>query len=190
MPVKTKTALDQTRLNTVKTTPYLQLDSETEKGTNSEILKAKAVVIIDPATGEALGASDFFKFYEYQAPASTSQANPVSATYYTVLNTQANCRLISVRLRTGNGVAGTVQALTCKVTIDGQTETATVSNPTANTYYYLAWSGNAGIALSTTEYTSYKEFIIEGQSIKVEASVTWTLQPTPLEGYVKYELVQ
>ena len=58
--VKTKTALDQTSLNASNQTPYLDIDSEKDTDSDAQILKAKAVVIIDPLTGKALGASDFF----------------------------------------------------------------------------------------------------------------------------------
>lgn len=51
MPVKSSKPLDQTSLSPSVQTPYLNLDSQIDPDTNSQILKGRAVVVVDPQTG-------------------------------------------------------------------------------------------------------------------------------------------
>lgn len=56
---KTKTPLDPTTTNLINPTPFLELKTRVSVD-KKNILQGQAVIIIDPTTGKALGASDFF----------------------------------------------------------------------------------------------------------------------------------
>jgi hypothetical protein len=124
--------------------------------------------------------------YQHQSDAVLSQSNPASNTWYTILPATLNCELTTIRLRIGNGTAGTVQSLQVDMIVDGVDMSATVNNPTANTYYYVNMTGNDGVQLSTTDSSLNRPFLMQRRSITVLAKVVWTEQPTPLEGRVKY----
>ena len=185
--VKTKTALDQTALNANNQTPYLDIDSEKDTESDAQILKAKAVVIIDPLTGKALGASDFF--LAQQPDAVISQANPVSTTLYTVLDTTVNCRIYSIATSVTWGVTQPTP-LEVVLTIDGNTIIYSKSNPVTATYYdatTVSEQVEASQFLDTSNAARTRSFLIEGRSVKVQVRVTWAVtQPTPLVCRVKY----
>ena len=124
---------------------------------------------------------------EHQADAYLSQANPVSGTWYTVLDTTKNVRLLSLYATI---VWTTTQPtpLEVRVTIDGQTETFAVANPVSGTDYIgvLGYAGASYLINTFTEQRS-RAFLLEGRSVKVEVRITWaTTQPTPLQCRVKY----
>ena len=126
---------------------------------------------------------------EHQADAVLSQANPVSGTWYTVLDTTKNVRIIAIFT---NITWATTQPtpLEVRITIDGQTEIFHLDNPTSTTWYELiAWAdGGTGGFLSAEDYKNLnRPFNLEGRSVKIEARITWaTTQPTPLQCRVKY----
>ena len=191
MPVKTKTALSQTELNTVKQTPYLELDSEIEKNSNAEILKGKAVIIIDPVTGKALGASDFLSktsvTFEHQADVVLSQANPVSATLYAILATTTNVRIISISDAIDWAV--TQPTLVCTIIVDSNTISATKTTPVNNADHFIVnYVASANFTQDTTQTTSQnRAFLLEGRSVAIYLSSVWAItQPTLLAGRVKY----
>lgn len=107
---------------------------------------------------------------KYQAPATLNQSNPVSGTKYTVLDTTKNVRIICAYVK----VTWTVQPtpLEMHITIDGQTITASVANPTTATRYYLMYY-NGEWTLNNSEYSAaYRAFAIEARSIKIEVETT------------------
>jgi len=192
--VKTKTSLDQTQLNAANQTPYMDIESEKDKYTDANILKAKAVVMIDPLTGRALGASDFF--LTHQADALLNQANPVSTTYYPVLPATANVRIISMEANITWGVTQPTD-LRIRVTIDGQVYYFVVATPvSANVYNAAIQSAPAGtypadpyalINITTVDFSQYRAFLLEGKSVQVDVAVTWAVtQPTPMVCRVKW----
>ena len=127
------------------------------------------------------------------ADAVLSQANPVSGTLYTVLDTTKNVRIISISAAI---TWATTQptSLDVFVTIDGQTIVFYSSNPVSATNY-IAWiipftaESNQGQmhAAVGMQSDNYRAFLLEGRSIKIQARITWaTTQPTPLVCRVKY----
>jgi len=127
--------------------------------------------------------------FQQQADAAISQANPISDQLYTVLNTTLNARIIS--LATYITWATTQPTnLRIVITIDGNTITYTATTPVSATVYYdslIPTAAAASQSLSTTAFSPYRAFLLEGRSIKVEVAVTWaTTQPTPLVCRVKY----
>ena len=127
---------------------------------------------------------------EHQADAYLSQANPVSGTLYTVLDTTKNVRIITA---TCSITWATTQPtlLQIIITIDGKSLIYTVSNPVSASWYELEIMGlynEANQSLATDKDDSRKRaFFIEGRSVKVEVAITWaTTQPTPLQCRVKY----
>lgn len=127
--------------------------------------------------------------FQQQADVAISQANPVSTTLYEVLPTAKNVRVISIYAET---TGGTVDPLDVVVTIDGETITYTVATPGSGTPYFAINRANLGEtaqALGTTDLSDRNPFIREGRSVKVEARVTWTVQPNPLQCRVKYAMI-
>ena len=131
--------------------------------------------------------------FEQQADAAISQANPVSTTLYTVLDTTKNVRILSISAKITWAVTQPTP-LEVLITIDGNTIIHLIANPTTAQDYIakktvhtneanqelLAMSG--GTASELVSSTLY-----EGRSVKVQARVTWaTTQPTPLVCRVKY----
>lgn len=108
---------------------------------------------------------------QQQADATLSQANPVSGTKYTVLDTVNNTRIIGISAQ----CTWTVQPtpLEIHVTIDGETVTFTVANPATATDYFAANSlANAETAQELAAAQPAVPFLREGQSVKVEAEIT------------------
>jgi len=125
----------------------------------------------------------------HQPDAAISQANPVSAQYYTVLDTTPNVRIISISAKI---TWATTQPtpLDVLVTIDGNTIKHGFTNPVSATNYHAVTDGafaETSQPLSATNSGVNRSFLYEGRSVKVEARITWdTTQPTPLVCRVKY----
>ena len=192
-PIKIRSVLDQTTLNPIEQTADFELKGHRDDKDKS-ILEGKAVVIIDPATGRALGASDFFQMttFAHQADAAISQANPVSTTIYNVLPTTTNVRIYSIN---ANITWATTQPTPMDIimTIDGQTHQFRVVNPvTATDYvavrdYSQADTNQYAPTLAASELNRMPAFLIEGRSVRIDIRVTWaTTQPTPMTCRVKW----
>jgi len=130
------------------------------------------------------------KVPQHRADSTLSQANPVTATLYTVLDTAKNVRIISIST---NITWATTQPtpLEIVVTIDAISTVFTVANPVSATVYFASLNANAAAnaqTLETTDRTATgRPFLLEGRSVKIEARITWaTTQPTPLVARVKY----
>ena len=188
-PIKIKAVLDQTTLNPIEQTANLELKGHIDNE-GKDVLEGKAVVIIDPLTGRALGAADFF--LTHQADAYLSQANPVSTTIYNVLPTTANVRIYTIN---ANITWATTQPTPMDIimTIDGQTLQFRVVNPvTATDYvavrdYSQVDTNQYAPTLAATELNRMPAFLIEGRSVRIDIRVTWaTTQPTPMTCRVKW----
>ena len=183
--VKTKTSIDQTSLNASNQTPYLDIDSEKDELSEAQILKGKAVVMIDPLTGKALGASDFF--LKQQADATSTIATPVSDVYTTILDTTLNARILCMIAQITWAVTQPTN-LRIRLTIDGQILIFGVASPVTGTNYLAQIRPNQNEANQILAgLADIQNFLIEGSSIKIEAAVTWAVtQPTNLIVRVKY----
>jgi len=128
--------------------------------------------------------------FKHQADATLSQANPVSATLYTVLATTKNVRIISIKTNITWAVTQPTP-LEVVVTIDGITMIFWVTNPGSATDYFASVEAGVDETLQTLETTDRlktgRPFLLEGRSVKVEVRITWAVtQPTPLVCRVKY----
>jgi len=127
--------------------------------------------------------------FQHQADAAISQDNPVSGTWYPVLNTTANVRIISISATITWAVTQPTP-LEVRVTIDGNTITHFIDNPVSAAKYgaYIEEPGAEDKqSLSTALFSTYRAFMYEGRSVKVEIRITWaTTQPTPLVCRVKW----
>jgi len=117
-----------------------------------------------------------------QQPIGTlTQANPVSGTKYTLLDTVTNVRVQGIEAE----VTWTVQPspLEIHLTIDGFSRTIQKANPvTATPYYWDVW---LGIILATA--LRHVPFFFEARSLKVELETTGgTVQS--LDGRIAYAL--
>jgi hypothetical protein len=146
-----------------------------------DLIDARYVIIYDPTTGKPLGASDFF--FEQQADAVISQANPVSTTLYEILPTTKNVRIISIWGYITWAVTQPTP-LEVLVTIDGITKIFIIANPVSGTSYGCRTEGNQADNAQTmvTTHDEYnKPFMLEGRSVRVQIRITWAVtQPTPL----------
>ena len=124
---------------------------------------------------------------EHQADAYLSQDNPVSGTWYTVLDTTKNVRVIAVCIKI---TWATTQPsnLIVRITIDGKTESFDITTAASATWYYCIFNPSvANDQFLVTTNPDARSFLVEGRSVKVEANVVWaTTQPTLLECRIKY----
>lgn len=118
------------------------------------------------------GSGSKIQMFQHQADATLSQANPVSGTKYTVLDTTKNVRIIAAFVQ----CTWTVQPtpLEIHVTIDGQSITHLVGNPASATDYETAMNLNSEAAqpLSAVGTRLNWGFDYEGRSVKVEVEIT------------------
>ncbi len=130
------------------------------------------------------------KEWTLQPDAYLSQDDPVSATWYPILPTTLNARILSVYCNVDWGVTQPTP-LELRVTVDGIPIIYAQANPVSATPYYPQPAGDLAMAgqymTPTTDYAWYKPFIIEGRSISVDVRITWAVtQPTPLRSRVKW----
>lgn len=131
------------------------------------------------------------RVFELQADAVVSQANPVTATKYTVLDTTKNVRIISIAAKITWAVTQPTP-IVVTVTIDGVSYIFGKTDPVTATSYYPAIGDDqseatAGMSVTGNCWAYGRPFMLEGRSVKVEIEVTWaTTQPTPLVCRVKY----
>ena len=114
-----------------------------------------------------------FPVPKHQADAVISQANPVSGTKYTVLDTTKNVRIIGVYVN----CTWTVQPtpLEVHITLDGVAWKFSFTNPVSATGYFiidLDIGNNENGQTLRTNGTSRSAFILEGRSVKVEVEIT------------------
>lgn len=126
------------------------------------------VAVTDPDIGP-------LTVFQQQADATLSQANPVSGTKYTVLDTTTNVRIISIAVR----CTWTVQPspLEIHITIDGQTITHAGTNPVSDDWLFIDFTNaelNEATQLLDSSNAELKRraFAYEGRSVKVEAEIT------------------
>jgi len=134
--------------------------------------------------------------YKTQADAVLSQANPVTDTYYTILDTSYKVRIKGAAITITWGVTQPTN-LRIRFTIDGQSIIYTFASPVTATPYVLGKvvAGQAAAESAQVLIVAYSATAIdtfhEGQSVKVEMAVTWaTTQPTPMVGRVKWERLE
>lgn len=99
-----------------------------------------------------------------------SQNAPADDTYYTVLSTTLNVRVISIEA----DVTWTVQptSLTVCITVDGQTTAHIMANPVSGTAYYAITNPQAAANNQPLDPTSssatHEKPLLEGRSVKIE----------------------
>jgi len=126
--------------------------------------------------------------------AAISQANPVSGTQYTVLDTTRNVRIHSIVAK----VTWTVQPnpLEVHLTVDGNSYTYTQANPVTATDYAIVQSvagdmlaETGGLMANTYGVDTLPVKNFEGLSVKVVAEITGGTS-NPLECRVKYSVLR
>lgn len=132
-----------------------------------------------------IGITPYMPMPERQADVTLSQANPVSTTEYEILPETTFVRLIGIYVET---TGGTTSQLRANTDIDGNTVDFTVNNPVSGQSYKarddIEQSQNQ--TLHTASQMMSRAFLEEGRTVSVGLVVTWTVQPSPLEGRVKY----
>lgn len=119
----------------------------------------------------------------HQANASLDQI-PVQNTWYTVLDTTKNARIISF----GAYVETNDETIEGRITIDSQVLTVSATNFTAGialaaNFYNDASDALVWIALGPT---GYRAFLIEGKSLKIEVRKTTAAGANLLHAKVRY----
>ena len=111
------------------------------------------------------------RMVQHQPDAVLDQANPVSGTKYTVLDTAKNVRIIAIMVR----CIWTAQPtpLEVHVTIDGNVLLGQFVSPENDKdYYAFVGSGSVQLILQLEVTTTERSFMLEGRSVKVEAEIT------------------
>lgn len=117
--------------------------------------------------------------FEYQAPATLNQATPVNGTWYEIGGTgywatKKHVRIygISVNIEDAN------EDIEVQITIDGETIAALATTCTHSTNYYCRLYPDAIDRVdeidmdSSAVWTTYKSFVVEGKSVKIEVRKT------------------
>jgi hypothetical protein len=104
----------------------------------------------------------------HRAPGILNQAAPVVNTWYDVLATRANCRLIALVLYMTTG-----EDIELEVIIDGRT-LALARSINDSTYYYVFYTGIGDNLTADVTLISTRPFIVEGQSVRVRMRKTST----------------
>jgi hypothetical protein len=121
--------------------------------------------------------------FKYKGQNTLAQALPVQNTWYTVLGTTLNARIIDIYAYMSNATAETLEV---KVTIDGLTLVGTGVS-VAGTAYFAMWeTGNTGFIFSTTAGVYSRAFLIEGRSVKIEIRKTTANDTATLYCSVRY----
>ena len=110
------------------------------------------------------------KIPKHQPNALLTQANPVSGTKYTVLDTTRNVRIIGI----GAQCVWTAQPtpLEIWVTVDGQTLRFYKTDPATAVWYAAREHDLATEDSSLSGTLAAIAFLLEGRSVKVEAEIT------------------
>ena len=127
--------------------------------------------------------------FQQQADAYLSQANPVSGTLYTVLDTTRNVRIYNIQANVAWAITQPTP-LEVVLTIDGNTIIHGKADPVSGSFYFptktLAGYDEASQTLAA-DAPSSAAFVYEGRSVRVQVRITWAVtQPTPLVCRVKY----
>jgi hypothetical protein len=128
------------------------------------------------------------KVFQLQATKDSNQANPVSTTLYTILNTTPNVRIYSAALRIDWAVTQP-NPLDLVFTIDGVTKIHTQANPVTATWYRAIRSADSpdNAELFSATLADDKAFLYEGRSVKAQCRVTWAVtQPNPMYWRLKW----
>ena len=104
----------------------------------------------------------------HQADAVLSQVTPVQNTWYTVLATKINARLLQIACK----VATTGETLELSIVIDGKTITASLAATAGTLYYYDLAISDTGLSASPVTAQPAKPFIIEGRNVQVQIRKT------------------
>ena len=125
--------------------------------------------------------------FKLQSVATLSQANPVSTTLYTVLDTTENVIIYHIQISL-TWATTQPNPLVVIITVDGQTLTFSKSNPVSNQDYNPNyWDISTPGGGMDTSSGNLQPFVIQGKSVKVQAKVTWaTTQPNPMTCRVLY----
>lgn len=106
--------------------------------------------------------------FAHQADAVLAQAAPVQNTWYTVLNTTTNVRIIRIYAN----VALANETVQGQITIDGVTVAIPAAVFVAGTGYFVRWAFDLTDSLYWDVNEKYVAFLIEGKSVKVEIRKT------------------
>jgi hypothetical protein len=124
---------------------------------------------------------------EHQAVATLDQAAPVNGTFYTVLDTTQNCRILIFAAE----IATTGETIEGKITIDGNAITVTAAAFPADTPYWCIISADPGVGTFGPYWNNaqqpQKAWLIEGRSVKLEVKKTTAAGVGNLKGLAVYQ---
>jgi len=127
------------------------------------------------------------KRWEHQADATLTQPNPGPTTWYTILDTTENCRVLGGAL----AVATTGEDLLLRLTIDGNVLEGSIT-AVAATLYYISITHNASSLYLEATFANVepRAFFLEGKSIKIEMRKTTTNGTGTFTARVKYAVLK
>ena len=121
---------------------------------------------------------------EHKPGAYLNQNSPVQNTWYTVLDTTRNVRIIHIGYR----VNTTGETLEMRLTLDGNVFSNTI-NATAGSWYYVALDSLSTSSLHinlTSEMMPNRTFLAEARSAKLEIRKTTASGTGSIQVYVQY----
>ena len=125
------------------------------------------------------------KIFKQQPPAVLDQPNPVQNTWYTVLESARDVRIILIVC----GVLTTDETIALRLTVDGVVRTWTLAATAGQTNYVGLMATLTGILLQYTTVASllmYRSFMVEGRNVKVEIRKTTAAGTGNLQCLVDY----
>lgn len=105
-----------------------------------------------------------------QADVTLNQANPVSGTTYTILDTTNNVRILGIEVI----VTWTVQPtpLEIHIAVDGQSYSIAFANPVSVSVYRVRKRAAPAAKFDLLAAAVVQGIVIEGKSVKIEAETT------------------
>ena len=121
---------------------------------------------------------------EHKPGAYLNQSSPVQNTWYTVLDTTRNVRIIHIGYR----VNTTGETLEMRLTLDGNVFSNTI-NATAGSWYYVALDSLSTTSLHiniASEMMPNRTFLAEARSAKLEIRKTTASGTGSIQVYAQY----
>jgi hypothetical protein len=121
--------------------------------------------------------------FKHQADSILNQAAPVQNTWYTVLDTVVNARLIGL----GILIADTGETLEVRLTVDGNIIIGSGAAVAGTDYHAMVHTHATGTVLTFSSTDAPRAFMLEGRSLKVEVRKTTAAGAGNLKACAAYE---
>jgi hypothetical protein len=121
--------------------------------------------------------------FKFQSPIVIQIVHPVQNTWYTILPTTMNCRLIGFQTM----IETLLESVNIRLTLDGVVLTNS-GDQIAGASYFGYFDSSGGLRVGTTDISAYRAFLIEARSIKLEIQKTTANGDNPFDCWVNYAI--